>query len=338
MRAVALAGDGRLQVVSRAEPVPGPGEVVVAVACCGICGSDLHLVESRLLPAGAVLGHEFSGAVAAVGPGTVGVTVGDPVAVLPSTRCGTCGPCRAGRSNLCAAQQATVLGLGLNDGGFAEHVRVRASSCHRLPASASFEQGALVEPYAVAVHAVGRSRALAEPGLPAAVLGAGSIGLMCVAALRRAGVERVAAVEPNARRRAVASAMGAVGVERSGDLGRALGRAPEVVFDTTGRPSSTPDAVEMVAPGGQVVLLGVVGPAERLGMPGLLWVLKEIDVLASIAYTDDEFAAAVAAVVAGAVDTAALAPEVRPLEEAEAAFEDLRGPQAPAQVLLSPRG
>lgn len=342
MRAVALGAEGRLAVVERPDPAPGLGEVVVAVERCGICGSDLHLKASGLLPAGAVLGHEFAGTIAAVGPGpapqpAAPLSLGQRVAVLPSRRCGACAPCRTGRSNLCLAQHATVLGLGLNDGGFAEYVRAPATSCHVLPPGTSAEQGALVEPYAVALHALARSRAGADPELAVAVLGAGPIGLTCVAALRQAGVARVAVAEPNPRRGAVAAAMGAIVVDDGQRLGRALGAAPDVVFDTAGRVATAPLAVEIVAPGGQVVLLGVVGPSERLAMPGLLWVVKEVDVAASIAYTDAEFAAAVSAVAAGAADAIRDATEVRPLEEAERSFQELSGPQAPAKLLLSPQ-
>ncbi len=338
MRAAALGADGRLEVVERPDPTPGPGEVVVAVERCGICGSDLHLKASGLLPTGAVLGHEFAGTVAAVGHQVASPGVGQRVAVLPSQRCGQCEPCRAGRSNLCAAQHSTVIGLGINDGGFAEYVRVPAGSCHVLPPGMSPEQGALVEPYAVALHAVARSRAATEPDLAAAVVGAGPIGLACVAALRQAGVARVAVAEPNPRRAAVASSMGAVVVDDGQRLSRALEGAPDLVFDTAGRVATAPLAVEVVTPGGQVVLLGVVGPAERLAMPGLLWILKEVDVVASIAYTDAEFAAAVTAVAAGAVAAVAAVSEVRPLEDAERSFQELSGPDAPAKLLLSARG
>lgn len=346
MRAVALGADRRLEVVERADPEPGPGEVVVAVERCGICGSDLHLKASGFLPAGTVLGHEFAGTIAALGPGLGASTggtgmarlsVGERVAVLPSQRCGACPPCRAGRSNLCTAQHRTVIGLGVNDGGFAEYVRVPASSCHVLPSGMSPEHGALVEPYAVAIHALARSRVAAGAELAVAVLGAGPIGLTTVAALRDAGVQRLAVAEPNAGRGAVAAAMGAAVVDTGQRLSRAMGCAPDVVFDTTGRAETAPLAVEVVAPGGQVVLLGVIGPTERLAMPGLLWLLKEVDVVAAIAYTDDEFATAVTAVAAGAADAVHDASETRPLQDAERSFQELSGPDAPAKVLLAPR-
>lgn len=344
MRAVALGAGGRLEVTDRPEPVADPGHVVVAVERCGICGSDLHLRDSGLLPVGAVLGHEFAGPVVAVGDGVTGLAEGQRVAVLPAGRCGRCELCRAGRGNLCPTQATTVLGLGINDGAYAERVRVPAPSCHPLPEAMSPEQGALVEPYAVALRAVGRGLAGADSqgapadvaGVGAAVVGGGPIGLMCVAALRRAGVEAVVVAEPRERRAGVARAMGATVVASAGRIVHALGRPPDVVFEAAGVPATPPAALEAVRPGGRVVLLGVPAPGQTAAMPALLWVVKEVDVVPSIAYTDEEFAAAVDAVAAGAVDPSLLVSGLRALEEADAAFAELAAEDAPVKLMLTP--
>lgn len=336
MRAAAVGSEGRLTVVDRPAPVPGPGEVVVAVERCGVCGSDLHLLASGMLPAGAVLGHEFSGSVAAEAPDGAGPAMGTRVAVLPARRCGVCPACLGGRGNLCQMQMATSIGLGWHDGGYAEQVLVPGSSCHTVPPSTTPAQAALTEPYAVALHALGRSRAGTDANLAVAVIGGGSVGLMCVAALRSAGVTRIAVAEPRATRAAAAEAMGATTVERAGDLGRALGRPADVVFEATGTADVPGQAVETVAVGGQVVLLGVGAPGGTLPMPGLLWVVKEVDVVPSIAYTDAEFASAVAAVASGAADEVAARAHVRPLSQAQEALDDLRRPDGPVKVLFDP--
>lgn len=333
MRAAAMTPEG-LALVDRPVPEPGAGEVVVAVECCGVCGSDLHMAASGLLPPGAVLGHELAGTVVATAVDQP--PIGTRVAVLPAHRCGACPACTAGRDNLCTQQLATSLGLGWRDGGFAERVAVPATSCHALPRSTSAEQGAMAEPYAVALHAVGRSRAAAEPNLAAAVLGAGSVGLMCVAALLNAGVATVAVVEPRPNRAAAAAAFGAVVVERPAEVAAALGRRPEVVFEAAGVPATPGMAVELAAPGGQVVLLGAVSPGQQIDLPGLLWLVKEVDVRPSIAYTTAEFRAAAAAVAAGAADGVLAASEVRSLGEAQRAFDDLRRPDGPVKVLFDP--
>jgi threonine dehydrogenase-like Zn-dependent dehydrogenase len=342
MRAVVLGGDRRLEVTDKPDPVPGPGDVVVAVERCGICGTDLHLRTSGMLPPGAVLGHELAGTIAARAEDAPDhLAVGRRVAVLPARRCGACDRCRAGQGNLCEQQVTTALGLGLNDGGFAELVRAPAASCHVLPDAVTFDQGALVEPYAVALHALARSRLLSTPGrapdVSVAIIGAGPIGLLCLAALEWLGVSRIAVAEPSDARRAAAAAMGATVVADARRLRGALGHPPDLVFDAAGAATTPGAALEAVRAGGEIVLLGTVGPGEAVPMPGLLWLVKEVDVHPAVAYTDAEFATAVSQLAAGAVDAGLIVSDVRPLEAAEESFDEL-GLAGPAvKVLLAPR-
>lgn len=337
MRAVAFTPDGTLEVVDKPEPTPGPLDVIVAVERCGICGSDLHLKQARLLPPGAVMGHEFGGPVVAVGDEVTDIVEGQRVAVLPADRDRTCAACEAGKDHLCGLQFTTGIGLGMNDGGYAELVRAPARSCFALPDGMTSDQAALVEPFAVALHGVRRSRA--RTGTAAAVIGAGPIGLLTLAALQREGVTDIAVAERSESRAAIAEQMGAsVVVGDAAKLGSALGEPPEVVFDCAGVTATPPVALEAARMGGQIVLVGVVNPGDMLAMPGLLWVVKEVDVLPSIAYTIDEFAESVAAVAAGAVDPAVIVSDVRPLEAAEQSFSDLVQPGGPVKVLLAPTG
>lgn len=337
MRAVATTSDG-LAVVEKPDPVPGPGEVVVTVERCGICGSDLHLARPGLLPPGAVLGHEIAGTVISPDPAGAGPPAGTRVAVLPARRCGTCPACRSGAGNRCPQQATTSIGLGLREGGYAERVVVPASSCHRLPAGTTADRGALAEPYAVALHAVGGSRAVDDPDVAVLVIGAGSVGLMCVAALRRAGVARVAVAEPRPARAAVAASLGAAVADDAAAGARALGRAPDVVFEAAGTPHSPGLAVETAVAGGQVVLLGALAPGDTVALPELLWLVKEVEVRPSIAYTDAEFAAAVDAVAGGAVDEVVAAIDHRPLDRARQAFAELVRADGPVKVVLRPNG
>lgn len=331
--------DGRLEVVNKPDPVAGPDEVVVAVERCGICGSDLHLKASGLLPTGAVLGHELSGTVVEVGEqATEAPVVGQRVSVLPARRCGACDRCRAGEGHLCPAQAVTAIGLGANDGAYAEYVRVPAGSCHPLPDHVGAEAGALVEPYAVGLHAVGRSRAARHPDVSVGIIGAGPIGLMCLVALRRCGAERVTVAEPRPRRAGVAEALGAEVIGDAARLASAAGGPLDVVFDAAGGLGTPSLALQAARPGGQVVLVGAPGVGSDVPMPGLLWVVKEVDVAPAIAYTDEEFAAAVSDVAAGALDPDLLVSDVRPLDAAERSFEELAQPDAPAKVMLAPRG
>lgn len=202
MKAMVTAPGG-LQVVDRPDPRAGDGEVVVAVRTCGICGSDLHMVE-RGLPAGQILGHEFAGTVAELGPGVRDPRVGTAVAVNPLGGCGSCTRCRQRVPLLCRA--VPNLGLGA-PGGFAEYVAVPVPQVHALPDGMAVRDGAHVEPLAVAVRAVG------DAGPPAGddvlVFGLGPIGLSVVLALRAYGAGRIVAVGRSPGRRAAAAFAGA---------------------------------------------------------------------------------------------------------------------------------
>jgi (R,R)-butanediol dehydrogenase/meso-butanediol dehydrogenase/diacetyl reductase len=335
MRALAYEADGKLAVVDRPDPEPGPGRVVVAVERCGICGSDLHLRASRLLPVGAVLGHEFAGTIAATGEGVAGWSEGDRVAVLPMARCGTCEPCRRGQDQLCLDQGRTALGLGFNDGAFAEYVSTDASACYRLPAPMTAEQGALVEPYAVGLHAVRRSRARA--GSTVGIIGAGPIGLMTLAALHREGVEHVAVAERSDRRAEVAAHLGAeVVLDDANRLSSAFAGPLDVVFECAGTAATPQVALNEVRSGGEVVLVGLAGPMDSISLLGVPWVVKEVDVHPCIAYTTAEFGEAVGAVAAGALDAASMVSDVRALDAADVAFIELAQPGGPVKVLLAP--
>src|SRR4051812_274390 len=178
VRTVEVGDDRLLSVVERELPEVGPAQVEIDVAYCGICGSDLHFRDvPALFPAGTVPGHEMSGAIAAVGPDVADWHAGDRVSVLPFAQCGRCDACRAGHEQVCATAVANGVGLGTGrPGGYAERVVVDAEMLFALPAAIDDEAGTLVEPTAVAVHALTRARPL--PGERFAVVGAGTIGLL----------------------------------------------------------------------------------------------------------------------------------------------------------------
>ncbi|CRQ38917.1 Sorbitol dehydrogenase [Pseudomonas aeruginosa] len=208
------ARDLRLSELER--QAPRPGEVELEVAYCGICGSDLHEYQSgpHSIPqaeahplsgcrAPLTLGHEFCGVVAALGPGVEGLRIGDRVAVEPEYRCGECRYCREGRYNLC--ESMGFIGL-MGDGGFAERARVPAYMLHRLPDAVGFRQAAVLEPAAVALHALRRSSL--APGQRCAVFGLGPIGLLLVMLARLRGIEDIVAIDVSPERLALAGEFG----------------------------------------------------------------------------------------------------------------------------------
>ncbi len=193
MRALLLSEYGRLEVAEVARPEPGAGEVLIEVAACGICGSDVHGFDGssgRRIPP-IVMGHEAAGTVAAVGAGVESYAVGDRVTFDSTVYCGVCGFCRAGEVNLCDDRQ--VVGVSCGDyrraGAFAEYVTVPERILYRLPEGLSFREAAMLEAVAVGLHAV--RVAEMEKGATALVIGAGMIGLLTMQAARAAGCGRV---------------------------------------------------------------------------------------------------------------------------------------------------
>jgi (R,R)-butanediol dehydrogenase / meso-butanediol dehydrogenase / diacetyl reductase len=334
MRAIAIGEDRALRPVAVDEPALGPGEVRVAVAACGICGSDLHLRPSDAVPAGAIMGHEFSGRVAEVGPGVEDLTGGERVAVFPFAPCGECAMCAAGDVHVCVNASATGLGLGANPGAYAERVVVRADTLHRLPDAVSDEHGALAEPLAVALHGI--ALAGTEPDQPVAVIGAGPIGVMTACGLRAQGFERIVVVERNAARRARVERLGFDAVGLDDVHMRALGgELPVAVFECAGHPSAPQLAVELVRSRGRIVLLGVTEEASPIAT--LVLIVKEAELRASFAYKQDEFAQAIALLAAGRVPAGDLITGTFPLERAQELFDELVSPDTEhLKVLLCP--
>jgi 2-desacetyl-2-hydroxyethyl bacteriochlorophyllide A dehydrogenase len=337
MRAVTIAEDRSLVVADVPERELAPGEVRIDVAACGICGSDLHLRPSEAVPVGAVMGHEFSGRVAELGPGVDTVGAGDRVAVFPFAPCGACPLCLVGHVHLCVLAATTGIGLGANPGAYAERIVVRADTVHHLPNAVSDAHGALVEPLAVALHGVAVADTPSDA--PVAVLGAGPIGVMTACALRARGFERIVVVERNPSRRARVERLGfdAVGLDdvHMAVLGALGDDLPHAVLECAGHPSAAQLAVELVRPRGRVVLMGVL--EETSPISTLVLLVKEAELHGSFAYRPEEFAEAIELVAAGRIPAADLITGTFPLEQADALFAELVRPETEhLKVLLEP--
>jgi L-iditol 2-dehydrogenase len=211
MKALLLSQYNLLELAELPDPAPGPGEVLIRVAACGICGSDVHGYDGssgRRIPP-IVMGHEAAGIVAALGAGVAEFSVGDRVTFDSTVFCGSCPPCRRGEINLCDNRQ--VLGVSCTDyrraGAFAEYVAVPSRIVYRLPDSLSFAEAAMLEAVAVAVHAVSLARISRDSA--ALVVGAGMIGLLVVQALHAAGCPRVLVSDIDGSRLKLARDVGA---------------------------------------------------------------------------------------------------------------------------------
>ncbi|HBO1760842.1 2,3-butanediol dehydrogenase [Pseudomonas aeruginosa] len=337
------ARDLRLSELER--QAPRPGEVELEVAYCGICGSDLHEYQSgpHSIPqaeahplsgcrAPLTLGHEFCGVVAALGPGVEGLRIGDRVAVEPEYRCGECRYCREGRYNLC--ESMGFIGL-MGDGGFAERARVPAYMLHRLPDAVGFRQAAVLEPAAVALHALRRSSL--APGQRCAVFGLGPIGLLLVMLARLRGIEDIVAIDVSPERLALAGEFGASRAldARDGDTAARLreGGALDCAFEAAGSQASLDAALASLRKGGELVLVSLMGEV-RLDAFDL--VNRELRLHGSVGYRD-AFPELIALLADGRLDLARAVTRSVPLEQAvEHGFEALLRDKSQLKVLVNP--
>jgi 2-desacetyl-2-hydroxyethyl bacteriochlorophyllide A dehydrogenase len=339
VRAVVIGEDRRLAPTELGERALEPHEARVRVAFCGICGSDLHLRPSASVPAGSIMGHEFSGTVSELGAAVEGFQEGDRVTVYPFAPCGECSNCRRGDLHVCQQAALTGLGLGLNPGAYAESVVVDGSMLVPIPDGLSFEHGALVEPLAVALHGIEIGEA--KPGQACVVIGAGPIGVMTAVALAARGIDRIVVVERNERRRERMRSLGieAVGLEGVHDaiLESFGGEAPDVVLECAGNPAAPQLAIELVRSRGIVVLLGVL--EEPVPISQLVLLIKEAQVRASFAYRRQDFGEAIELLAAGRIPADRLITATAPLASAQNMFERLENPATEdIKILLAPSG
>ncbi len=333
MRAVVVAGPRRLAVEEVPDPRPEPGQVVLRVAACGICGSDLHVHQAGFLPAGSIMGHEFAGEVV---EGAGGLRTGERVCALPTLSCGRCERCREGLGVYCKTQRA--LGLGQAPGAYAEYVAVAAHEVVRLPGGVDAERGALVEPLAVGLHAVAVARV--RPGETCLVIGAGPIGIAIALWARHLGAREVIVSERAPGRRALAERLGATRVvdpEREELAAVLAGIAPDgadVVFEAVGARGLIQECVDRVRFRGRVVVAGVCITPDTI-QPGLA-VLKEASVHFVLAYERRDFERTVELLERRELDPTALITDRIGLAAVPAAFDALERPSAQGKVLVLP--
>lgn len=268
MNAAVLYGPRDLRIEERERPTVGADDVLIRIAYCGICGSDLHAYDGlrtsahRRPPGPRVLGHELSGAVVETGSEVTAWRNGDRVTCIPWTTCGSCAYCRRGLVNHCERKR-------LISGALAEYVVAPQAALYRVPDHVSLDRAALAEPLSCAVWATDLARIAS--GSTVVIIGAGAIGLLLVLLCRAGGAARVVVSEPNPVRRRLAADLGATVTvnPREHDLRGAVedatdGLGADVAFEAVGGAATAVDALAAVRNAGTVVLVGVADAAATL--------------------------------------------------------------------------
>lgn len=338
MQALVWDGPRQMSVQELDVPAAGPGEVVVEVRACGICGSELEGYDGRMKnrTPPLVMGHEFSGTVVEVGAGVGDAVLGTSVAVNPLVACGDCERCRSGQENICADRQ--IIGIA-RPGGFAHRVAVPAANLLPLPESVSAESGALVEPLANVIHALDLAARTGDIR-SILVLGAGSLGLLATQVARVRGIGTIVVADLQDDRLATAAAVGATATvnNRSAtapdDLATLLPGGADAVVDCVGAAPTKRQALQSVRSGGTVVLVGLHDDESPLSSHEII--RREITVTGSYTYTPVDLDAAVDLLSSGSVVGDGWTT-TRPLDEGPDAFADLlANPGAFTKVLLVP--
>ncbi|MGA8151972.1 MAG: galactitol-1-phosphate 5-dehydrogenase [Terriglobales bacterium] len=342
MKALLLSSYRHLEITDIPAPTPGPDEVLVRVAACGICGSDVHGYDGssgRRIPP-LVMGHEAAGIAAVLGAAVTGVCEGDRVTFDSTVSCGVCGYCLRGEINLCDKRR--VLGVSCGDyrcaGAFAEYVAVPQHIVYHLPESLSFSEAAMLEAVAVALHAVSLSNVAS--GQTALVLGSGMIGLLTLQALRVAGCSRVFVADVDASRLNLAASLGAHALLATGaDLVSQIsaltdGKGVDVAVEAVGVDETVLTAIDCVGKGGTVTLVGNVSPEVTLPLQKV--VTRQVRLQGSCA-SAGEYPRAIELVASGRIQVKPLISAIAPLEEGPRWFEKLylREPNL-MKVILTP--
>jgi len=343
MKSLLLKEYSKLEVAEMPLPEPGPRDVLIQVAACGICGSDVHGYDGssgRRIPP-LVMGHEAAGVVRGAGPQVTKFKPGDRVTFDSTVYCGECVYCRRGEVNLCDRRE--VIGVSCGEyrrhGAFAEYISVPERIVYKLPNQMSFPEAAMLEAVSVALHAVKVSGV--KKGETALVVGAGMIGLLTMQAARAAGCARVMIADIDETRLTLAELLGATealrgtgGLIAAETLSRTGGVGADVVFDAVGRSQTVMESIESVRKGGTVTLIGNISPEVTIPLQKV--VSRQIR-LQGTAASSGEYPEAIEMMASGRIQVRPLISAVAPLDEGPRWFERLHA-QEPnlMKVVLTP--
>jgi L-iditol 2-dehydrogenase len=334
MRASVLLAPGEVAVQERPVPEPAADEVLVEIGSVGVCGSDVHYYEQGRIGRYTVedplvLGHEAGGVVAAVGSQVDSLEVGQRVSVEPGVPCRSCRQCLAGRYNLCP--DVRFLATPPYDGAFAELLAMPAAFVHPVPDALSDDAAALLEPLSVGVWACRRGQV--EPGSEVLVTGAGPIGLVTAQTALAFGADRVIVTDVNPHRLRLAERLGVEAVDVSSIPLSGAGFEPDVLLECSGNLRATWEAVQIVAPAGSVVLVGMGGDTVELPLSRLQD--RELTVTGAFRYANT-WPTAIELVASGRVDLDALVTAHVGLDEVESALTAARSDPSAVKVMVRP--
>lgn len=318
MKAALIEAPGVVSVTTVPDPTPGPREVVVKVASCGLCGTDLHIMEGEFAPTLPVVpGHEFAGEVAEVGSEVTELRPGDRVAVDPSLYCHECRFCREGRNNLC--DRWAAIGV-TTSGGAAEYALAPVANCVRLPDHVGLEDAALIEPLSCAVR--GYDVLASRLASKVLIYGSGTMGLMMLELAKRTGAASVEVVDINAERLTTAAKLGCTATAANPDeLDRPGGW--DIVIDATGNGKAIQDGLGRVAKAGTFLQFGVSDYATTATIEPYKIYNQEITITGSMAVLHS-YERAADLFAGGVIDPAVFISDRIPLAEYPRAIEQFR--------------
>jgi (R,R)-butanediol dehydrogenase/meso-butanediol dehydrogenase/diacetyl reductase len=339
MKAAYYQGRRTIRVGESILRPPGPDEVRLKVAYCGVCGTDLHIFKGDMdkrVSIPLVIGHEMSGEITEVGANVKGWSVGERAVVRPLNPCGVCPACRAGHSHIC--HNLKFLGID-TPGAFQGSWTVPAHTLHRLPPSLPLDHAAVIEPVAVACHDVRRGGV--KSGEEVVVIGGGPIGLLIALAASHTGAH-VLISEVNPFRVNLAREIGLEAVNpRDTDLvalveKRTGGTGADVVFEVSGSAAGAANMTQLARTRGRIVVVAIFSEAPKVDLFRFFW--RELALCGARVYEPEDFEKAIALAASGVLPLDRLISDRRPLKDLQAVFEQIEASTELMKVLIDTRG
>jgi 2-desacetyl-2-hydroxyethyl bacteriochlorophyllide A dehydrogenase len=329
MRAAIVESVGKVSVTTVPDPTPGPRDVVVRVAACGLCGTDLHILQGEFAPTLPIIpGHEFAGEIVGLGADVTELALGDLVAVDPSLYCHECHYCRIGRGNLC--ERWNAIGVS-KPGGAAEYAVAPVANCVKLPEHIDVHDAALIEPLSCAVR--GYDVLSSTLGAQVLIYGSGTMGLMMLELAKRTGAAGVDILDINPERLKTADRLGCSRSAGSADELESI-RGWDVVIDATGNAKAIQDGLGRVAKGGTFLQFGVADYATTAVIEPYKIYNQEITITGSMAVLHS-YERAAALFATGVLDPSVFISDRMPLEQYPEALAKFKAGQG-RKIVVEP--